>query len=274
MALSPRRLEMGTCIFTYHRVADVPFVDPGRDDWNVLPAVFERQASALAEHANVIPLGDAFQRTGESNGGLKPSVCLTFDDGYVNFATNVLPVLKRYNLRATLFVVTGVVGHDGPMPFDSWSRLNYGKVPADACRPAGWADLETCLASGLVSIGSHSHTHQNGLGKTAEELSQEAEHSRSILRSRLGDAAATMYSYPYGSRRLGQVSDVYIRAVRDAGYSLAVTTDLGLATQSSDLLALPRVEAHGLDGPRALRAKAAGYLAPFRLTDMLRKARR
>ena len=83
-----------------------------------------------------------------------------------------------------------------------------------------------------------------------------------------------MYSYPYGSRRLGQVSDDYVEAVREAGYSFAVTTDLGIARADSDPLALPRIEANAVDSAPVLRAKAAGILAPYRLTDMLRRAER
>ena len=64
------------------------------------------------------------------------------------------------------------------------------------------------------------------------------------------------------------------RAVKDAGYRLAVTFDLGRVTANSDPYLLPRVEAHGLDGPAVIRAKVLGSLAPYRLTDRLRRAER
>ncbi len=51
---------------------------------------------------------------------------------------------------------------------------------------------------------------------------------------------------------------------------MAVTTDLGRATEVSDPFLLPRIEAHALDAPGVLRAKALGALAPYRLTDNLR----
>ena len=36
----------------------------------------------------------------------KRSVVLTFDDGYENNYTAMFPVLKKYNFRATIFVIT------------------------------------------------------------------------------------------------------------------------------------------------------------------------
>ena len=106
------------------------------------------------------------------------------------------------------------------------------------------------------------------------QLDEEAGRSRAILVERLGESAGRAYSYPYGSRRLGQVTDQYIAAVAGAGFRLAVTTDLGMAGPGDDLLALPRVEAHALDTPPVLRAKIRGVLAPYRLTDRLRRAKR
>ena len=46
------------CILAYHRVADLGFVDPRHDDWNVPPAMFERQLVALMECADIVPLED------------------------------------------------------------------------------------------------------------------------------------------------------------------------------------------------------------------------
>jgi peptidoglycan/xylan/chitin deacetylase (PgdA/CDA1 family) len=274
MAIVPDRRPRGVCVLMYHRVAEVSFVDPSADDWNVPPEIFEAQIASIMEYAEVVPLMDVLHRGGDAEESSKPLVALTFDDGYANFHANVLPVLSHYAIPATLFVVTSAIGKPGPMSFDVWARNNCASLSEDAYRPANWSELERCKATGLVCIGSHSHSHRNGLGVPLEQLFIEAEESRATLRSRLGDDAAVAYAYPYGSRRLGQVSIDYVEAVREAGYSLAVTTDLGLARPTADPLAIPRVEVHALDRPRVIRAKIAGRLLPYRLTDFLRRARR
>lgn len=272
LAVARERTGPAVCIFVYHRVADLPFVDRRHDDWNVGPRVFDRQVAAMAEVADFVSLVDVPALLRGPPGG-RPKVCLTFDDGYANFSTQALPVLRRYAAPATLFVVTSVVGHEGPMPFDRWSLANARTTPAQAWRPIDWRALEDCVASGLVVVGGHSHRHRSGLSCDEGQLVEEAAESRALLVRRLGPAAGTTYAYPFGSRRLGQVPDAYLAAVRRAGYSVAVTTDLDLATPASDTFALPRVEAHALDGPAVVHAKLRGLLLPYRFTDRLRQAR-
>jgi peptidoglycan/xylan/chitin deacetylase (PgdA/CDA1 family) len=238
------------------------------------PVAFERQIAALASNAEIVPLSDLPARVSLNAPLERPLASLTFDDGYENFFISALPILKKYHVPATLFVVTGFVGSQDPMPFDSWSVTNHGSTPSAAWRPIDWSQLEACMQSGLVTVGAHSHCHRNGLESSVTQLEEETGRSRAILRERLGPAAGVAYSYPYGSRRLGQVPDAYVAAVRAAGYSVAVTTDLALVRPGTDPLTLPRVEAHALDSPAVMRAKSRGVLAPYHLTDWLRKAYR
>ena len=264
----------GACIFYYHRVADLGFVDPQVDDWNVTPELFERQVSALAEVAEFVPLLELPRRLAAPSDNPRPLVCLTFDDGYASFHAHALPVLKRYDAPATAFVVTGLVGQEEPMHFDKWSQKNRARAGAEAWRAMTWDELEECAASGLVEIGAHGQKHLRGSQLAPSEMREEAEASRAVLRARLGESAARAYAYPYGSSRLKDVPDEYVGAVRGAGYELAVTTDLGLARAGDDLFRLPRIEAYGLDAPGVVKAKAAGALAPYRLADHLRVASR
>lgn len=263
------------CILAYHRVAEIDFVDQQLDDWNVTPARFERQVAALAEFAEIVPLDELPARLNVPRpAGARPLVCLTFDDGYASVARHALPVLKRYGAHATAFLVTDFIGSPEPMPFDRWTRKNRARVSRGAWRALDWKDLDACLASGLITLGAHSHRHLDGRECTAGQLREEAEQSREILLTRFGERHARAYAYPYGSTRLGEVTDEYVDAVRAAGLRLAVTTDLGLARAESDPLLLPRVEAHASDSRGSLRAKALGVLAPYRLTDRLRQAAR
>ena len=268
--LAGSRAGEGACIFYYHRVADVDFVDSAVDDWNVRPETFERQVAALAEFAEIVPLLELPARLSSRTANARPLVSLTFDDGYASFHRHALPVLRRYGAHATAFVVSSTVGQEGPQPFDGWARKNAGRTRPDDWRAMTWDELEDCVASGFVHVGAHSHLHLRGSLCGPLQLAREAGLSREILRERLGESQARAYAYPYGSTRLGDASHAYAEAVRAAGYEVAVTTDLGLAVTGSDPLLLPRIEAHPLDAPDVLRAKAIGSLASYRLTDNLR----
>lgn len=260
------------CILAYHRVADLGFIDPRLDDWNVAPAILDRQIAAIKRCADIVPLDRLLARCRASPPPSRPAVALTFDDGYANFYTQVLPILKRHSVPATVFVVTSLIGSKDPAPFDAWSLKNRTRTHPDAWQPLTWGELERCLESGLVQVGGHGHRHLKALSCSPDQLVEEAEMSRAILGSRLGEAPA--YAYPYGASRLGFVPAAYVRAVQAAGYQLAATFDLGRVTATTDPYRMPRVEAHGLDGPAVIRAKVLGSLAPYRLTDRLRRAER
>jgi peptidoglycan/xylan/chitin deacetylase (PgdA/CDA1 family) len=276
------------CILMYHRTAVIDFVDSRTDDWNVPPDVFEHHMRTLAAEADVVPLHELRRRqvlgpasgqaseqgsdqASERNSG-KPLVCVTLDDGYASACESALPILERYRIPATFFVAAAYVGSRDPMPFDRWGRLNCGRVGAESWRAAGWRELERAIHGGLITIGSHSFRHLEARDCGAAHLREEAERSRDTLRARLGAEHARTYAYPYGSSRLGDVTDTYENAVRAAGYDLAVTTDLGLARASDNPFRLPRIEAHQVDSAPVLRAKLRGALAPYWVTDRLRTA--
>jgi peptidoglycan/xylan/chitin deacetylase (PgdA/CDA1 family) len=272
--VSSRSSAIHGCVLVYHRVADVGFIDPRVDDWNVPPRRFERQIAALCDMGQIVPLPDLPKMIKSGNSSDRPFICLTFDDGFANFHRNVLPVLVRYSVPATLFVPTVTIGGTEPMPFDRWGIKNRHRVTEDAWRPLRWNELQECFDSGLVTIGSHSHLHRNARDWEPSDLKEEADRSRDILAGRFGADRIQCYAYPYGSSRLGQVTDAYIEAVRSAGYQLAVSTNLGLATPDSDPFLLPRIEAHPLDTTAVLRAKTRGYLLPYFVTGWMRRASR
>ena len=94
-------------VLTYHRVDEpnrCPHLNPGMI--SATPAVFEQQIAYLAAHYRVVSVLEALQVI--RAGGILPprAVLVTFDDAYVDFAEQAWPILKRYQVPATLFVPT------------------------------------------------------------------------------------------------------------------------------------------------------------------------
>ena len=96
-------------ILTYHSVVDCPL---GFDLWTHIPLErFEQHMALLAREANVISLKELV--AGLQRGNLPEySVVITFDDGFGNNYFRAFPVLKKYNLPASIFLSTGFIGTD------------------------------------------------------------------------------------------------------------------------------------------------------------------
>ena len=114
-------------VLMYHRVAAAGVFDFSLDAWNVAPGRLEQQLQWLAKNADCRPLAEAMQERPPA-GRQRPVVALTFDDGYANFHHAVLPLLKRYQIPATLFVVTRHVSSSEPYPFDRWGQKNRART--------------------------------------------------------------------------------------------------------------------------------------------------
>ena len=93
----------GISILMYHSVTKEPLSVP---DWCfVQERSFQEQMVYLKNHCRVIPLKDVPSLTRENNG--RPKVAITFDDGYRDNFLCAFPVLKAFDLPATIFLATG-----------------------------------------------------------------------------------------------------------------------------------------------------------------------
>ena len=153
-------------------------------------------------------------------------IALTFDDAYVDFHTTALPLLAEYGMQATLFVPTGYVGGKS-----GWMlHENEGDRAV-----LSWGAIAEIAASGMIEIGSHSHTHPQFDRLPAERLAGETARPKELLEDKLGQAV-TSFAYPFGrfDRRSRD-------AVAAAGYTAGCTMLAWSATPGDHLLELPRV---------------------------------
>ncbi|MFH1457588.1 MAG: polysaccharide deacetylase family protein [Candidatus Omnitrophota bacterium] len=179
---------------------------------------FERQMRFLKDHRyNVVPLETLADLVREQKKIPPKTVAITFDDGYKDNYTLAFPVLKKYNLCATIFVILDEI--DRPQG----DRLS-------------WQDLFAMRDSGLMTIGSHCLGPEPLINsKSEEEIKRQITESKRILEERLGRGIYA-FSYPEG-RFTPQIK----QWVREAGYKFAVVTNPGKKFPNDDVLALKRL---------------------------------
>ncbi len=115
-------------ILLYHRVARL-----NTDPWGlaVTPRRFTEHLEVLRQYARPIRLRQLSRAL--VNGKLPDrSVVVTFDDGYVDNLQNAKPLLKRYDVPATVFVTAGLIGEEREFWWDELDRLllQPGTLPA------------------------------------------------------------------------------------------------------------------------------------------------
>jgi len=197
-------------ILCYHSVAY------GWDDpVSVEPPDFEHQCRLLRRRGKVAPLAAVHDRLAA---GLPPpagTTVLTFDDGFADFAVHAAPIMQRYGLPATLYVVAGSVTQSGVRV--DWIR---GLAPEDA-PPLLSADQIRELRERGWGIGSHSMAHRDLPTLSEAECLSDLSESRTLLSDLLGEAVTTL-AYPFG-RHAPHVR----RAARRAGYEFALALPEG-----------------------------------------------
>lgn len=132
----------------------------------------------------------------------RQSICLTFDDAYVDFFTVVYPYLKQHNLKAILAVPTAYIQNATTLALSERLKVPYPKgmeAPLyEQCVPlCTWEELKEMAQSGHVMMASHTHTHPH-LGRDKADVAFELLTSKVLLESHLGQKIEHLV-YPYGN---------------------------------------------------------------------------
>lgn len=212
-------------ILMYHSISSAATAQ--LKPFTVSPARFAEQMAYLAAQ-RYTPITVAQLAASRCAGGdalpHKPIV-LTFDDGFADFYTAALPVLKQYSFVATLFVTTAFVNATS-----GWLQ----KEGESNRRMLTWEQLSELPAHG-IECGAHSHSHAQldilpcAMARTEIELSKKS------LEDRLG-RAITSFAYPFGYQT-AQVRQL----VQAAGFTAACAVKHGMSTTKDDPFALRRL---------------------------------
>ncbi|HSN58867.1 MAG TPA: polysaccharide deacetylase family protein [Clostridiaceae bacterium] len=142
------------------------------------------------------------------------SIVITLDDGYSDNYTAAFPVLKKYGLKATVFVVTSTID------------VNPNCLTS--------AQIKEMDKAG-IQIESHTVTHRDLDSLSYSEQLAELKDSKAALEKLLG-RTVDYVAYP-----TGKYNDDTIKAVAEAGYKMAFTTNGRWSDTADGILTLDRV---------------------------------
>lgn len=239
-----RERRPGLVILIYHRVGG-----GSSSEIDLVSDLFERQMAYLREHARIVPMDavvDGALDAVDSKG--RDAVAVTFDDGSRDIYEKAFPVLLRYEIPATVYLVTRYVEAQMPFDFGDYGRLDRRPWPLT------WAQIREMVASGLVTVGGHTHSHVDLTRVPDREARVEVERSAALIADRVGRPPAH-FAYPWG--RFSPVT----RAIVGERYQTAVRG--GSAKNffgEFDLLGLWRRPVQRSDGFWLFTMKLRSYL--------------
>jgi len=175
-------------ILTYHRVVEPAETDqllePGM---YVTPKTFESHILYLKNYFEISSLKESIlQNKLDLKSTTPPRCVLTFDDGWCDFYTNVLPLLKKYQVQATVFLPTDFIGSENWFWTDRLAHLisNGGEaIPFDAIG----RDIPNTLCRQLCRLRGSPHARLDKAIRILKSCSNETiEKAISDLSAELG----------------------------------------------------------------------------------------
>lgn len=154
----------------------------------------------------------------------KKYIILTVDDGYVNNYDYMFPLLKKYNMKAVVYLVAGI-------DYNKWDVEKYKEEKLPIMNDTQVKEL---LKSGLIEIGGHTFSHCSLPNISRKEKEFEIIEAKKNLENRF-NINLTSFAYPYG-----HLDKETKEIVKKAGYSFAVSTDTGSGIIDNDLYDIRR----------------------------------
>ncbi len=202
-------------IVMYHYVGFNP--NPGqdklRDALSITPDQLEQELIKIkTEGMTPIDLDELYRIYKQNAKPPQKPIVLTFDDGYVDFYINAYPLLRKYNLKATQFIITGFVGKSGYLT---------------------WNMIKDMQKSGLISFQAHTVNHPILTQIPKDKVFNELLTSKLRLEENLG-IPINFIAYPSG------LSNEFVQQEASrAGFLGGLTTHQGNATNIN--FNMPRV---------------------------------
>lgn len=226
----------GAGLLIYHRIGTAT-----DDELEVRPEQFAAQLDVLdAAGSEVVALDTALDRI--ACGDDRPAVVITFDDGFADVYERAWPLLSERGWPFTVYLATAYVG----------ATMRWEGAQGDGGgRGLTWDQLGEMAASGLCTVGNHTHTHVLPSRLSTAELDRCSD----AIEAHLG-VRPDHFAYPWG------VDVASMHPALDVRFRSAATGAVGRNHHGADLLSLRRLPVRRTDPVEFFRAKVAGGPVP------------
>lgn len=215
---------------------------------------FDRQMAYLAGSFDVITVSEVGKADAVNS---RKSIVITFDDGFVSFKNNAIPILSKYGLSAAVFVPVGNLG-EGP----KWPLAT--NCPDQNEIVMNEDELVQVEEAGFEVL-SHGMSHCPLTDVDGERLNAELIESKQILERILRHRILGI-SYPNG-----KCDSQVCEAAKLAGYEFGFCIEPYSVGSSPDNLRIGRFSISGSDSMFKFKVKVLGGYQITRHLETIRK---
>lgn len=204
-------------IFGYHHI-EKPLKKSKNKGLYVAPEYFEWQIKKLIKHGfEIITFEDIVSNSFRKN---NPLAILTFDDGCESVYLNAFQVLKKYHIKAVVYLITDSIGKEYVVP-----QEDPGINPARMLTEAQIREM----ADYGIEFGSHLCQHIFITQYPPDRIKHELNSSKEMLEKLLNKKVLSI-SYPFGD-----YNEIVLKLAKEAGYAFGVTTNTGTLSMEKNL---------------------------------------
>lgn len=216
--------DRGICILAYHCIGYEK-----NNGLKVPQQQFRKQMEYIKDNCyTTITLQQLSKFILENKPIPQKSVVITFDDGYVDNFQYAYPILKEFNLNATVFVIAKTIDK-------SKNYLTSNQ-------------LKELQANG-IDIQSHTLVHEELTTLSYEKQLNTLKESKKILENPLNKKVSYI-AYPYA-----KYNNNTIKAANDAGYSMGFILGGRVARKNDGIYTLHRISVIPSDSMDVLKAR-------------------
>lgn len=154
----------------------------------------------------------------------KKYIILTCDDGYKNNYEIIFPILKEFNTKVVIYLVSNI-------NYNKWDIDLYGSKKLELMNEK---EIKEMIKSGLVEFGGHTLNHIDFHKVDIETARKEIFENKIDLEKKY-NISLVSFAYPWG-HLTKEVKEIVI----EAGYDFAVSTDTGTGKITDDLYDIRR----------------------------------
>ena len=227
----PKTSMKKTRIMMYHMISE-QLGQGKKSGLRVSPEMFEKHLKYFKDN------GWKFIKMSElkNNEDENKVVAITFDDGYLDNYSHAMPLLKKYDACATLYLV--IDRHQNDWSVKKNPKHNTGVLAHE--EKLSDDNIKEMINSGVFELGGHTITHPYLPNTSIEDKKYEMIECKNILETTFNTKVSS-FAYPFG---IYNIEDVEI--IKTSNFESAVTTDEGVANSNTPF-ELKRIKASGKD---------------------------